>query len=217
MKPVIFCDFDGTITTKDNIIAIMQKFAPPEWEPIKDQILAQTITIQEGVGRMFSLLPSHLKQEIVDFVLTEAQIRPGFQAFVEFTKQQNIPLYIVSGGIDFFVKPFLYDLIAEEKIYCNSADLSKETIQILWPNECDKQCNNGCGCCKPSIIRKLIDDNDIIVIGDSVTDLQAAKLAHTTFACGSYLYEKCQELGLNVKDFSTFYDIMTEFQEVKVG
>ncbi|MGB2992381.1 MAG: 2-hydroxy-3-keto-5-methylthiopentenyl-1-phosphate phosphatase, partial [Paenisporosarcina sp.] len=43
-QPVIFCDFDGTITIKDNIMAIMKKFAPPEWEPIKDQILGQQIS-----------------------------------------------------------------------------------------------------------------------------------------------------------------------------
>jgi 2-hydroxy-3-keto-5-methylthiopentenyl-1-phosphate phosphatase len=28
---VLFCDFDGTITEKDNIVAIMRRFAPPQW------------------------------------------------------------------------------------------------------------------------------------------------------------------------------------------
>lgn len=28
-KLVLFCDFDGTITEKDNIVAIVKKFAPP--------------------------------------------------------------------------------------------------------------------------------------------------------------------------------------------
>ena len=30
-KPLIICDFDGTITTNDNIISIMKQFAPEEW------------------------------------------------------------------------------------------------------------------------------------------------------------------------------------------
>ena len=64
-KPIIFCDFDGTITDHDNIIAIMKKFAPPEWLPVKDGILAQTLSIQEGVAKMFSLLPVSAKDEIV--------------------------------------------------------------------------------------------------------------------------------------------------------
>ena len=31
---IIFCDFDGTITENDNIIAIIRHFNPPGWEPI---------------------------------------------------------------------------------------------------------------------------------------------------------------------------------------
>ena len=102
-NPVIFCDFDGTITMKDNIINIMAKFAPDGWEAIKDDILAQRVSIQKGVSELFSLLPTSQKEEIVSFVLEDAKIREGFGEFVQFTREQNIPLYIVSGGIDFFV------------------------------------------------------------------------------------------------------------------
>lgn len=56
MKPIIFCDFDGTITNSDNIIAIMKKFAPPGWEELKDGVLKQKISISTGVGKMFSCL-----------------------------------------------------------------------------------------------------------------------------------------------------------------
>lgn len=98
---VLFCDFDGTITENDNIIAIMKQFAPPEWEALKDDILAERISVQEGVGKMFSLLPSSLKGEIVDFLRGTARLREGFREFAAWTKEQGIPLYVVSGGIDF--------------------------------------------------------------------------------------------------------------------
>lgn len=61
-QPVLFCDFDGTITTKDNIMAIMAAFAPPEWEEIKNDILAQKRSIRSGVGDMFHLIPSSKKR-----------------------------------------------------------------------------------------------------------------------------------------------------------
>ncbi|MCG3055934.1 hypothetical protein KZ287_27590, partial [Escherichia coli] len=75
MNVKIFCDFDGTITNSDNIIAIMKKFAPSEWEAIKDDVLAERVSIQEGVGKMFSLLPISLKEEIVSFILSSSEIR----------------------------------------------------------------------------------------------------------------------------------------------
>ncbi len=121
-NPVIFCDFDGTITNKDNIVNIMKEFAPPEWDAIKDDILGQKVSIQEGVGKLFSLLPSSKKEEIISFVMKDAVIREGFAEFVQFTRKAKIPLYIVSGGIDFFVYPVLEPFGPFEKIYCNEAD-----------------------------------------------------------------------------------------------
>ena len=92
MKPAIFCDFDGTITNSDNIVSIMKHFSPEGWKNIVDGVLSQTVSISAGVGEMFSLLDSSLKEEIIDYVKTTAKIRPGFAEFVRFTKEQGIPL-----------------------------------------------------------------------------------------------------------------------------
>ncbi|WP_053362910.1 2-hydroxy-3-keto-5-methylthiopentenyl-1-phosphate phosphatase [Bacillus sp. FJAT-27251] len=219
-KPVIFCDFDGTITNKDNIINIMKRFAPPEADAIKDAILEQNISIQEGVQKLFSLLPSSIKDEIISFVLQDAKIREGFGEFVAFAKEHHIPLYIVSGGIDFFVYPVLEPFGPFDGIYCNRADFSEEQILISYPHPCDESCTGkGCGCCKPSIIRTIADeDHTTIVIGDSVTDIEAAKMADIVIA-RDYLIKKCEELGIQYKPFSTFHDcirIIEKEMEVRV-
>jgi len=207
-KPIIFCDFDGTVTMKDNIVNLMKHFDPPGWEKWKDGVLSQSISIQEGVGNMFRLLPSSLKDDIVQYVLETAQIREGFAEFVQYTHERQIPLYIVSGGIDFFVKPMLQpfeSMIAG--VYCNEAVFDDETIQIRWPHICDGKCaNQNCGCCKPTIMRSIAVDNaHSIVIGDSVTDVEAAKIGDTVIA-RDYLLVKCEELQIPAKPFETFYD-----------
>ncbi|SFA53601.1 2-hydroxy-3-keto-5-methylthiopentenyl-1-phosphatephosphatase [Parageobacillus thermantarcticus] len=215
-KPIIFCDFDGTITDNDNIIAIMKRFAPPEWETLKDDILSQRISVQEGVGAMFSLLPSSWKEDITDFILQNARIRDGFREFVTFTKERGIPLYIVSGGIDFFVYPLLEGLVEKERIFCNGSDFSGETIRITWPHSCDDECQNGCGCCKPSIMRKLAKSGSFrIVIGDSITDLAVAKLADHVIA-RDFLLQKCQELHIPHTPFATFFDVIRVLEAMEV-
>ncbi|MDQ0207977.1 2-hydroxy-3-keto-5-methylthiopentenyl-1-phosphate phosphatase [Alkalicoccobacillus murimartini] len=207
--PIIFCDFDGTITTKDNIIAIMKKFAPPGWETIKDDILAERISIRTGVGQLFDLIPVEQKQDIINFVLAQAEIREGFSSFLEYVREKQIPLKVVSGGIDFFVQPILEPYGLLENLYCNGSDFSEKTIVITWPHSCDKQCTNDCGCCKPSILRQFQDEDYYkIVIGDSITDLQAAKEADEVFACDSFLLDKCRELQLNHSFFTTFHEII---------
>lgn len=204
-NPIIFCDFDGTVTKKDNIIALMKEFGPPGWEELKDQILSQEISIREGVYQMFQLLPSSKKDEITKFVLERAEIREGFKEFVQFTEENPVELAIVSGGIDFFVYPLLanYDL----NIYCNKANFSENKIKIEWPYPCDVECSNDCGCCKPSLLRKLGKGRYKIVIGDSITDLQAAKQADFVFA-RDFLLEKCKELQLNHAPYETFYEVI---------
>jgi 2-hydroxy-3-keto-5-methylthiopentenyl-1-phosphate phosphatase len=214
--PVLLCDFDGTVTEQDNIVAIMKRFAPPGWEAIKDDVLAQRLSVRAGVGKMFSLLPSSLKEEIVRFVRETAVIRPGFGEFVRFAEERGIPLYIVSGGIDFFVHPVLEGWIPQERIFCNGSDFSTETIRILWPYACDAECQNDCGLCKPSILRRFDPARyERIVIGDSITDLQAAKWADRVFAT-DFLQEKCEELGIAHTPFTTFHDILAHLKTREV-
>ena len=216
-NPVIFCDFDGTITNQDNIIAIMKKFDPPGWLPIKEEILSQTISIREGVAKMFSLLPVSAKNEIISYVLEQAEIREGFADFVAYTKDRGIPLYIVSGGIDFFVYPLLEPFGPFSGIYCNKADFSGENIHIQFPHGCDELCSSqGCGCCKPSIIRELLQEGSTsIVIGDSITDLEAAKQADLVIA-RDFLIEKCEELSIPYEPFQDFKDV-TDIIDARLG
>lgn len=214
---VIICDFDGTITETDNIIAIMKKFAPPEWDDLKHGVLSQDMSIREGVGKMFQLLPSSKKEEIIEYIIDHAEIRAGFKDFVKYTNENNMPLYIVSGGIDFFVYPLLQGLIDKDVIFCNKANFNGEQIEIEWPYSCDDNCDNECGCCKPSLIRKLTDqEQSKIVIGDSITDLQAAKLGDFVIA-RDLLLEKCKELNLPHQPFTTFYDVIDILEQLKEG
>jgi 2-hydroxy-3-keto-5-methylthiopentenyl-1-phosphate phosphatase len=207
-QPIIFCDFDGTITETDNIIELMRHFAPPEWEPIKDRILAQEISIREGVGKMFSLLSSDLKDEIIDYVLDHAKIRPGFSELLSFCEEQNIQFLVTSGGIDFFVYPLLHPYGLENRIFCNESDFSGERIRILWPHSCDECCDRDCGMCKTTILRSYdAEQYERYVIGDSITDLAVSKLADHVFA-RAFLKEKCEELGIFYTPYESFFDVI---------
>lgn len=212
---ILFCDFDGTITEKDNISAIMEKFAPAGWEEIKDQILGQKISIREGVGKLFAMIPSARKQEIIDFIVADAKIRPGFAEFIQFCQQEQIELLITTGGIDFFVEPILAPFELKAKIFCNGSDFSGEHIHITWPYACDEACDVDCGMCKTSIIRQYDPARyHRIVIGDSITDLAGAKIADFVIA-RSLLEQKSAELGLPYRPFRTFYDVIDILREQK--
>jgi 2-hydroxy-3-keto-5-methylthiopentenyl-1-phosphate phosphatase len=207
--PVLFCDFDGTITLSDNIVAVMKHFNPPGWESIVSDIINESKSIQQGVGEMFALLPSSMKEEVKSYIMNNAGIRAGFPELLEWCSTHNVPFYVTSGGIDFFVEPLLAPFgIPEDHIYCNGSDFSGDRIEITWPHACDDNCANGCGMCKTTVIRQFPKDEFYrVLIGDSVTDFAGAKLVDLVFS-RSHLTDKCQELGLPHIPFETFHDII---------
>lgn len=218
MQPIIFCDFDGTITTTDNIVSLMTHFVPEESEKIAQAMLAQTITFKEGVTAMFQLLSTHQKDEVIQYLLNTAVIREGFGEFVQFAHEHAIPFYVVSGGVDFFIKPMLEPFGPFSGVYCNSADFSGSQIELLHPNICDEQCVKyevqGCGCCKPSVMRAVSKkDQFTIVIGDSISDYEAAKQADLVLA-RDHLIGLCEELQIPYKPFETFYDCIDVIKEL---
>lgn len=214
-KMIIFCDFDGTITENDNIINIMKYVNPPGWEPIKNDILAKRISVREGVGRMFGLLPTTSREEIANFVINNARIRPGFEEFIQYCQNQKVRLLITSGGIDFFVFPILSRFsLPKQDIYCNASDFSGKHINILWPFTCDEHCSNDCGMCKPSILRSFSPDDFLkIAIGDSITDWEVAKIADLVIA-RDFLLQKCKEQCLTYKEFNSFFDVINILNQI---
>jgi len=213
-KRVIFCDFDGTITENDNIIAIIRHFNPPGWEPIVEDIIGQRKSIREGVGELFRLLPSSMKREVIDYAIGNARIRVGFNELLEYCLEHDIEFYVTSGGIDFFVYPLLAPYgIPQNHIYCNGSDFSGKQIEITWPHACGDSCNNDCGMCKSTIIRRFPPEKYTrILIGDSVTDFEGAKLADIVFA-RSHLTTKCVELGLPHHEYTTFHDVIAILEQ----
>jgi len=212
--PVLFCDFDGTITLSDNIVAIMQHFEPPGVQDIVDDIVAQRKSLRQGVGEMFALLPSSLKDEIRDFVLRTAGIRPGFPELLDWCRRHDVPFYVTSGGIDFFLLPILAPFgIPADHIFCNGSDFSGETIRITWPHPCDDECDKDCGMCKTTIMRRFPREQYFrILIGDSLTDFEGAKIADLVFS-RSHLTEKCKELDVPHIPFETFFDVIRHLEQ----
>lgn len=203
----IFCDFDGTITEGDNIVTLIKQFASPSAKVLTTDVLSGKISIREGVEKMFSTIPSNTKDDMTNFVLNNTTIRDGFKEFIEFVNESKLELKVVSGGLDFFVHPILSEYLPSSSVLCNRTDFTGENVKIYWDHSCDLHCSNDCGMCKSSVMRKYSESTDlIVVIGDSITDLQIAKEANLIFA-RDFLKEKCKELNLPYIPFSNFYDI----------
>ena len=214
---ILFCDFDGTITLSDNIVALMTHFNPPGWETIVQDIIASRKSLRIGVGEMFALFPSSMKEEITQYVLQTAGIRPGFRELLDWCSRTNTEFYVTSGGIDFFVYPILASFdIQPDHIYCNGSSFTGAAIQILWPHPCDEACHADCGMCKTRVIRGYDASRYYrVLIGDSLTDFEGAKLVDHVFA-RSHLLTRCQETELPHTPYETFFDVIEGLRQLPV-
>ena len=207
-RPIsVFCDFDGTITEKDMVVRICERFCPPRWQDVAHDILSRKKSVKEGVAELFAMIPSNKKNEIVAYAQEVMRLRSGFEDFLDFCETNGLQFIVCSGGIDFFVDPLLLPFRKQiSKIYSIPADFSGSTIQLRHIYACDR-----CGTCKMKVMQDY-PGHIKLLIGDSITDVHGAQHADRVYARNG-LQTYLQQDGIAYTPFETFHDIIAALKQ----
>ena len=216
-KPVVFSDFDGTITRLDVTDEILERFADPSWHEVENQWLRAEIGSRECFERQAALVRVTVNQlnELIDAI----PLDPDFPAFFRYLKVQQLPFYIVSDSFDYVIRRVLKRVGADGELrngrHLFSAGLKFEAggIRATFPHS-NHGCKHGCATCKPAIIRKARKKQQpVIFIGDGLSDRFAVEEADVVFAKHELL-AYCREHGLSCRPFDTFGDVQKEMAEM---
>lgn len=212
----VLMDFDGTLTKADMGSLLLDAFASPEWRKLEGQWKVGAIpTFKELNEREFSYLPASRRQEMVDFAVASARLRQGAKAFVGFCSRQGIPLEIVSGGLDFYLRPILAQHgMAHLPVAClKAADFGVgDRIQPTYP-EGIVVCEIT-GACKCAPLWRCREQGYATVyIGDGNSDRCVARQADILFARDA-LARYCREQGIPFTPFETFQEVMTALERL---
>ncbi|MGA2983759.1 MAG: HAD-IB family phosphatase [Terriglobia bacterium] len=103
--PVVFCDFDGTITQVDVTDQILAQLAHPSWREIEREWMLGLIGSRECLERQIALVdaPAEELHAVIDAVTLD----PDFTTFCKFARKQRLPLYILSDGFDYVIRRVL--------------------------------------------------------------------------------------------------------------
>jgi 2-hydroxy-3-keto-5-methylthiopentenyl-1-phosphate phosphatase len=176
VKRIVFCDFDGTITVAETFVAMLKEFAPEVSGRLLPEIYAQRVTLRSGVREMLESIPSQLYPEIVEFTRTQP-IRAGFVEFLDFLQVEQIPLVVISGGLQGMVAavlaPYLDKITAIHAIEVNT---TTSYLQVFSRYE------GGTELVAKAEIMATYNFEESIAIGDSITDWQMALAASLVFA-----------------------------------
>lgn len=176
MHPIVFCDFDGTITAVETFVAIFKEFAPDISAELLPQMYSREITIRQGVRQILESIPSRRYPEILEFTRSQPT-RSGFVELLDFLDTHQVPLVVVSGGLQGMVEVVLGELVQRvQAIHAIEVNVSNEYLQIHSPYEDGTEM-----VAKVNVIQQY-GEMHAIAIGDSLTDLNMALYAPTVFA-----------------------------------
>ena len=200
-SPVIFCDFDGTITIDEVVTEVWREFAPSGWARDVEQMLAGEKSLLEGVPAVFARIPSERAAQIATFAKQTVKFRPGLEELLRYCNSSSIEFIVATGALDFFVEPVLEPyrpLIS--RVISIPADLSGETIRADTVMACET-----CALCKA----KAMDGFDRafrITVGDSITDEHGALASDVVFA-RDRLATIMRDCGRKFHEFDSLLDV----------
>lgn len=217
--PIVFSDFDGTITQIDVTDAILEQFADPAWHAVEDQWTRGEIGSRECLERQMALV--HTSRQRLDALIDSISVDSDFPAFYRFTESRALPFYVLSDGFDYVIRRVLRRIGVDgalrngRHLFSSALQARRGKLAPSFPHP-RAGCEHGCATCKPRIMRRLsLERHPIVFIGDGLSDCFAVHAADVVFAKDKLL-AYCHEHGIAAEPFDTFADIQAWLVEERV-
>ena len=91
---IVFCDFDGTITSSETFIGVLKHFSPLLSNELIPKILSKEITLRQGVRQILESISSTVyPNDIINFI-QDKPIRQGLSSLIDYLDSRNIPFIV---------------------------------------------------------------------------------------------------------------------------
>lgn len=208
----LICDFDGTLTRQDSLRDFLLTFARDEWIHLEPQMRSGLLSEREAVKRALVTIDQSIASSTA-WAVKHVELDPGVQQFISEIQSRNIPLTILSGGIEQWIRSILTaaELPAIPVIANQLSDAQGRLV--LKPAF---QAALGCGSCtqcKAAVIQKMrqeFKDDFFVYVGDGFSDRCAVRHVDQVFAKEG-LADFCIEKSINHDSFSDVRDLHAQF------
>ena len=208
---ILFVDFDGTVTNHDVGDGIFSKFLRNDFQ---EQGFHEKIIADWKAGIISS--EQCLSEECANVIITEEELHnelekytltPGFVAATEYCIENDIPITILSDGLDYYIEYILSKYGINNIPFISNHMYFKNGNMVVEFPFIDMGCGR-CGNSKRWHMDMLRKDGDCVVyVGDGYSDRYAIKSADVVFAKHD-LAEYCREKNHEFIPFQDFYPIL---------
>ncbi len=205
-KVLVQCDFDGTITEEDISFLLLDAFASSNWRRLLAEHKEGKISIGCFNTRAFMMIKEN-KQTLDRFVREKAKLRAGFHKLLAYCRQKGSRFVIVSNGLDFYIKIILETIgVNNIEVYAAQARFSPAGIKTQYIGPDGVKVQDGF---KEAYVRHFLKNGyRVIYVGNGVSDISSARLAHHIFATGPLLAHY-QESNLSCTPFTDLNDVVS--------
>ncbi|KAF7917778.1 hypothetical protein BELL_0204g00030 [Botrytis elliptica] len=230
-KYIFFTDFDGTITTRDSNDFMTDNlgFGQELRKQGNKDVLDGTKTFRDSFQSMMDSIKTPYSK-CISTLIENIKLDPGFKEFFEWARENNMPVVILSGGMEPIIRALLEHLLgkqeaAEIQIVSNQVEV-REGFKSLdeeggWNIVYHDESHFGHD--KSREIRPyaaLPDDQrpTMFYAGDGVSDLSAAKETDLLFAKkGHDLITYCVREKVPFTIFEDWTSILSTVKDVVAG
>ncbi|MCK5126414.1 MAG: MtnX-like HAD-IB family phosphatase [candidate division Zixibacteria bacterium] len=202
---VVFSDFDGTISTQDVGNRLFHHFSQGKSEETVGKWQRNEIDSRQClIGEAASMRP-FTADELFEFI-DSFEIDTSFHEFLSLIRRNDIPLYLLSDGLDLYINRILANNnINGIPVFANKAIVTPDGFKFEFPYF-EHSCGS-CANCKGYHIKTLCPEGHTsIYIGDGKSDLCALPEADIIFA-KDYLANYCHEKKIEFLPFDNFSGI----------
>ena len=219
--PILFLDFDGTISRRDAVDAILETYADPKWLTFEAEWSAGRIGSRDCLRAQMSLVRASRKQ--IDALLDEIGIDEYLVPLLEMCAMQDIPAHIISDGFDYCIRRILSGASRRVAALMRGGRVCAAHLESrghLWRTEFpffNQTCGHGCATCKPAVMRLLNKTNaPAIFVGDGLSDRYAVESADLVFAKDA-LAGYCSANSIEHTPYQSLGDVATQIDRWLAG
>lgn len=215
LVPAVLVDFDDTAAVQNVANLLLERFGDPSWQSVRERFRNGELTLNEYQEITFrNILADRAMMQ--DYVKEHANLRPYFHDLWRYCEANQLPMAIVSQGLDFYIQALLEtEGLPQIPVYSVNTKFTPQGITYQYYHTFPGHEREGNS-------KGLVVDvykkrgHYIIYAGDGISDLEAAPKADLLFAHRT-LAEECRRKEIPFRPFKDFQAVLLALREVHLN
>ena len=208
----VLTDFDDTAAEQNVAELLLRRFGEPSWEDVRARFRAGELSLKDYQEIAFRDVTAG-KDTMAAYVKDNANLRPHFGEMLSYCRSRDIPVAVVSHGLDFYIEAVLRSEGVEGvPVFSVATSFAEDGIRYSYPFPYPGEEHRGNS--KGIIVdRYRSEGRFVIYAGDGRSDLEPAERADLVFA-HLVLAEECASRNIPFRPFRDFGDVLTAVREL---